>query len=351
MKTFTKEHSQMVKGVAIMLMLVYHLFHDINVLVDMRVSYAPFSQAGFLRFAGFGNICVAIFVMLTAYGLSKSIFVDDEKPIKEIYAASVRRFEKLLHKFAIVYVAISAFFYSSLDYILLYGEGKQGLLMMFCDAMGFASILKTPTVNETWWYMKIAYILIFLIPAMAWVAKKTGKAFLLLAFFAPFVLVFDGDVERYFYVAAFGVAAAAGNWFEKVISLKIHPIFWWIGAAVGGYFSVLIRQNALVREMFWNYLDAIIAFFIICAVVMTVGRVPVLNKILGFIGKHSMNIFLVHTIFYMVAWRKYIYYFENALATFFILLTVSLLFSVVLEFLIENICKFTKFLQKKVKKY
>lgn len=350
MKTFAKEHSQMVKGVAIMLMLVYHLFHDINVLVDMRVNYAPFSKEGFLRFAGFGNICVAVFVMLTAYGLGKSMFAGHEESIKEIYSVSVKRFGKLMLNFSIVYVAINLLCFTFFDYASLYGEGKQGLLMMLCDATGLSAVLKTPMLNETWWYMKVAYILIFLIPVMAWVAKKTGKAFLLLAFFAPFVLAFDADVERYFFVAALGVAAAGGNWFEKIMNLKIHPIFWWIGAVIGSFFAVLIRQNALVRDRFWNYADAFIAFFIICAVLMTVGRVPVVNKVLGFIGKHSMNIFLVHTIFYMVAWRKYIYYFEYAVATFFILLGVSLLFSVVLEFVKKNIYKFIKFLQKKVKK-
>ena len=350
MKTFTKEHSKIVKGVAIMLLLVYHLFHDINVLVDMQVNYAPFSQNGFLQFAGFGNICVAVFVMLTAYGLSQSFLSQQEGTIKDAYIVGIKRFGKMMLNFFIVYIAINLVCFRFFDYASLYGEGKQGILMMLCDATGLSAVLKTPMLNETWWYMKLAYILIFLIPFMALVAKKVGKTFLLLAFLAPFVIVFDGDVERYFFVAAFGVAAAYGNWFEKIMNLKIHPVFWWTGAVLGGVLSVLIRQNAVVRERFWNYADAFVAFFIICAVTMTVGRVPVLNKVIAFVGKHAMNIFLVHTIFYMVVWRKYIYYFEYAIVTFLILLGVSLLFSVILELVKKYIYKFVNFLQKKVKK-
>lgn len=350
MKMFTKEHSQIVKGVAIMLLLVYHLFHDINVVVDMHVNYAPFSKEGFLQFAGFGNICVAVFVMLTAYGLSQSVFFEKDRTIKDIYATGLKRFGKLMLNFSIVYVAINLMCFTFFDYASLYGEGKQGILTMLCDATGLSAVLKTPTLNETWWYMKLAYVLIFLIPLLAIIAKKVGKAFLLLAFLAPFVLVFDNDVERYFFVAAFGVAAAYGKWPEKLMNLKIPAVIWWVIAFAGGFFSVLIRQNALVRENFWNYIDATVAFFVICAVTMTVGRVPVLNKIIGFIGKHSMNIFLVHTIFYMVVWRKYIYYFEYAVVTFLILLGVSLLFSVILELLKKILFKFIKFLKKKVKK-
>lgn len=350
MKMFTKEHSQIVKGVAIMLLLVYHLFHDINVVVDMQVNYAPFSKEAFLQFAGFGNICVAVFVMLTAYGLSQSVFSEQAATIKDIYTAGLKRFGKLMLNFSIVYVAINLICFPFFNYASLYGEGKQGILMMLCDATGLSAVLKTPMLNETWWYMKIAYVLIFLIPLLAMIAKKVGKAFLLLAFLAPFVITFDADIERYFFVAAFGVVAAYGKWPEKIMNLKIPALVWWIIALAGGFLSVLIRQNALVRENFWNYIDAFVAFFIICAVTMTVGRIPVLNKVIGFIGKHSMNIFLVHTIFYAVAWRKYIYYFEYAVVTFLILLGASLLFSVILECLKENIFKFTKFLKKKVKK-
>ncbi|MBQ8039950.1 MAG: acyltransferase family protein [Lachnospiraceae bacterium] len=350
MKGFTKEHSLMIKGVAIMLLLVYHLFHEQHVLREMQVNYAPFSESAFLQFAGFGNICVAVFVFLTAYGISTGIFDADSFDIKEIYARCGKRFAKLMLNFVIVYVTINLICFPYLDYPSLYGEGKQGILMMLCDATGLASTLQTPLLNGTWWYMKLAYILIFLVPLIVMVVKKVGKIALLLAFFAPFVVCFDGDLERYFFVAVLGVVSAFYKWPEKVMNAKIHPVLWWIVAVLGSVFCVLIRQNALVKDWFWNYVDAFVAFFIVCTVVMTVGKVPGVRIVLKFLGKHSMNIFLVHTFFYMIVWRKYIYYFEYAIATFLILLALSLLYSVVLEFAKEGVKKFLKILKKKVKK-
>ena len=98
---------------------------------------------------------------------------------------------------------------------------------------------------------------------------------------------------------------------------------------------------------FWNYVDAVVAFFIICSTVMTLGRVPIVSFMLRFLGKHSMNIFLAHTFFYMLVWRKYVYYFKYAILTFIILLGCSLVYSVILEFAKEGGKKFIKIFKKR----
>ena len=350
MKTFTKDHSLMAKGVAIMLLLLYHLFREKQVLDEMAVNYAPFSENAFLQFAGFGNICVAIFVFLTAYGISTGIFGQKPIAVKEVCEKSVGRFFKLMLNFFIVYATMNLICFPYLDYASLYGTGKQSFLPMLCDSVGLSSIFGTPMMNGTWWYMKLAYVFIFLVPFMALAVKKTGKAALLVGFLVPFMIQLDSDVERYFFVAVLGVVAAYGKWPEKIMNLKIHPVIWWILAVPGCVVCILIRQNALVKDYFWNYVDAFIAFFLICVTIMTLGKIPVVNTILKFLGKHSMNIFLAHTFFYMIVWRKYIYYFEYAFVTFLILLGVSLLYSVVLELAKAGLLKILKLLNKKVKK-
>lgn len=347
MKEFTKEHSLIAKGIAIMLLLFYHLFHDEYVLNDMQVNYAPLSKQGILTLSGFGNICVAIFVMITAYGIAQSILKVENITLKQIGKNSVKRLWKLVLNFFIVYASVNVVCFSFFDYASLYGKGKQGLLFMLCDATGLSPVLGTPMLNETWWYMKVAYVLIFLVPLLSLLVKKMGNAMLLFAFFAPFVVTFDKDIERYFFVAAFGVCAAYGNWFSKVINLKMHAIFKWGIGILGSVVCVLVRQNAVVKDYFWNYVDAFVAFFMICAIVMTLGSVPVLDNILAFLGKHSMNIFLMHTFLYLIVFRKYVYYFQYAIVTFLILLVTSLLYSVVLELLKKYVTIFLKKLKKK----
>ena len=350
MKRFTKEQSLVVKGIAIMLLLLYHLFHEKSVLTEMSVDYAPLSESAFLRFAGFGNICVAVFVFLTAYGISLDVFKVEEYTIKEVYSKAAGRFWKLVLNFFWVYATMNLLCIGHLNYGSLYGDGKQGFLQMLCDALGFSTILGTPILNGTWWYMKLAYIFIFLVPLLALVTKRVGKTALMLGFFLPFVVQMDSDVERYFFVAVFGVVAAHENWPEKIMNLKIHPIIWWVIAIPTSVVCVLVRQNAVVKGFYWNYIDAIIAFLIVCIAITTVGRVPIIRSALQFLGKHSMNIFLAHTFFYLIIWRNYVYYFENAIVTFLILLGVSLLYSVVLEWIKKGTKKIFEILQKKMKK-
>ncbi len=349
MKEFSKEHSFMAKGIAIVLLLLYHLFHEEHVLVQMNVNYAPFSENGILMVSGFGNICVAIFVMITAYGITKSVLSKENIMLREIGTASVKRFGKLMLNFFWVYVTVNIVCFSYFDHTKLYGEGKQGVLFAICDALGLSQIFGTPMLNETWWYMKLAYILIFFVPLIALLIRKMGTSLLLLAFFAPMVVNFDKDVERYLFVAIFGVCAAYGNWIEKVMNLRLHWILKWLIGIVGSVLCVLVRQNAAMKDYFWNIIDAPIAFFLICVTVMTLGSVPVLNKVLAFVGKHSMNIFLMHTFLYLIVFRKYIYYFEYAIITFLILLMVSLAYSVVLELFKKYVGIFLKNLRKKTK--
>lgn len=350
MKNFTKEHSMMAKGVAIMLLLFYHLFHEKQEIADMAVNHAPLSENTFLLLAGFGNICVAVFVFLTAYGISTGVFEDKLSDIKKMYLGSGKRFGKLMLNFLWVYVTMNLLCFPYFNYPSLYGEGKQGVLLMLVDALGLSPVFDTPILNGTWWYMKVAYLLILLVPLMALAVRKLGNVALLLGALLPYAIQMDADLERYFFTAVLGVVAAYGKWPEKIMNLKIHPVFTWILALAGSILCVLTRQNAAVKDYFWNYADAFIALFIVCAVVMTVGSVPVLNTVLRFLGKHSMNIFLCHTFFYLIVWRNYIYYFKYAAVTFLILLGVSLLYSVLLELVKAGTVKIFKLLKKKVKK-
>ena len=177
--------------------------------------------------AGFGNICVAVFVMITAYGITKSILDVPDMNLKTAYGQAFRRFRRLLTGFAILYVSVVLVWAGRLDLQSLYGKGKQGVVLLLSDALGMAQILGTPTLNETWWYMSLAYTFIFLIPVLAFCVKKIGPALLAAAFFLPMVVELNGDMNRYLFVAVLGVCAAHGNWFERIFSLQLSTIWKW----------------------------------------------------------------------------------------------------------------------------
>lgn len=331
-KTFTKSDTNIAKGMATLLLLLYHLFHDARLLEELKVNYAPIPQEIFLTVSSFGNICVAIFVMITAYGITKSILSVPDINANEAYKQAGKRFWKLLGGFALLYFSVILVWCYRFDLASLYGEGKQGILLLLCDATGLATYLGTPNLNETWWYMPLAYALIFLIPFLAFCYKKIGNTLLLAGFFVPMVLTLHSDMQRYFFVAVMGVCAAGGDWFNKLLSHKIHAVLKWLVGILGFVLCILIRENAVVKDYFFDYVDAPVAFFIICFAVMLLGTVPGIKQFLSFVGKHSMYIFLVHTFFYMILFRGFIYQFEYAGITFALLLATSLVYAVILDY-------------------
>lgn len=330
-KQFTKERTLVVKGVAIILLLIYHLFEHEYLVNTMGVNYSPFSLSGFLMFTGFGNICVAVFVLLTAYGISKGLFACGDISVKDAYGQAVKRFFKLMANFTVLYASVNLLWWYKFDYTPLYGDGWQGLLYGITDGVGLSQFFDTPTMNMTWWYMEIAYVLIILVPFLAFLTKKVGYAMMLVAFVAPAVVNFNPDMERYFFIAVFGVCAAYGEWPDKLLNLKCPKVLQWIVGVAAFILCVPIRQNFAVRENYSHLVDAPVALLILFVGGVLLASVPVLNKVLAFIGKHSMNIYLVHTFFYMLLWRPFIYQFEYAGVTLLLLLVTTLAYSVVLE--------------------
>ena len=334
---FNKESSKEVKGFAILMLLAYHLFESAELIHSTGVDYRPFPLEGFLTFSGFGNVCVSVFVFLTAYGITTGLYRQEGISIKDAYRQASKRFLRLMLQFMALFISVNVLWGFIFDYHKLYGMNKQGMLYFLTDAAGFSQLFDTPTMNMTWWYMKVAYILIFLIPVLYFAVRKIGYPMLLIAFFLPFVVSMDKDIRRYFFFFVFGVCAAYGKWPDKLFRLKIKPVLKWLLGIVLLLVCVLVRQNYVVYQTYVAYVDAPIALFLVYFVCQVLGSIPVLRKLLGFIGKHSMNIYLVHTFFYMSLWRDFIYSFRYAGLIFIALLVTTLLYSVVLEFIKNNV--------------
>ncbi len=260
-KEFTKERTAAVKGFAILLLLFYHLFHEEETLLSMGVEYAPLSMDALLTISDFGNICVAVFVFLSGYGIAKGIWKQGNPDARAVYGQATARFFKLMLNFLPLYLSVNIFWWSCFDYASLYGEGKQGILCMLTDALGLNEFFGTPTLNMTWWYMELAYILIFIIPLLTWLVQKISYPALILALMLPAAVQLDEGAAKYLFTATLGVCAAYGRWPERLMKLKTHWLLQWAAGLVGFILCVLIRSNYVVSEYYQSIADALIAFF------------------------------------------------------------------------------------------
>ncbi len=334
MRIFEKRDTLAVKGVAILSLLFYHLFESEELLVTLNVNHAPFSREVFLILSGFGNICVAVFVFLSAYGITKGLMADEEESaytLSKSLRKAGKRCLKLVLGFAALYVSVNVLWFSRFDYGKLYGEGWQGGVFALIDMFGLAQIFGTPTLNMTWWYMKLAILIIFLVPLVYLPVKKAGKYLIVPALLLPSVFQMDADTQRYYFVMLFGAVAASERWLEKLLSLKIKKYWKFLPGLLILVLSVLFRQNFMVHTYFLWIVDAPIAFCLCWFIAEFLAGIPGLSRALVFLGKYSMNMFLVHTFFYMSLFRGFIYSFHYAGVIFLVLTAVSLAYSVVLE--------------------
>lgn len=332
-KSFDKKDTLVVKGMAILLMLFYHLFQTQELLEQLQVNYKPFSQEVFLTLSGFGNICVAVFVFLSAYGITKGLMVRQDIAVSEMMKEAVRRCLRLIGNFAVMYISVNLLWFSYFDYAGLYGGGWQGGLIALVDMLGLAQLFGTPTMNMTWWYMELAVLIIFVVPFIYLLVKKIGGYSVILAVLLPLAVEMNGDVKRYFVVIVLGVAAAHGDWLEKLFSRSCSRLVKGLAGIALIAFSVVFRQNYMVHTYFLWIADAPVAFLLCWFGGEIVSAVPGLRQVLAFFGKHSMNIFFVHTFFYLAIYQKFIYSFRYAAVIFLVLAAVTLIYSVVLELL------------------
>lgn len=330
-REFSRKCSDMVKGLAILLLLNYHLFEDASVVAQMQVDYRPLPEQLFVMITKFGNVSVSVFVFLTAFGITKGLMGQENVTPDAMYRQAVRRMLRLMGNFAVLYVSVALVWRNRFDFASLYGEGKQGFLYMLADGAGLAEFLDTPTLNMTWWYMKIAYVLIFLVPLLFLLVRKVGCCLLPVAFFAPAVFLLDPDTARYLLTAAVGVCAAYGGWLDRLLGIRLHPVLRWCAGIGGIVLCVLVRQNFFVQERLLFLVDAVIALFLAWLAAALPGSVPGVRRALEFVGRYSMNIYMVHTFFYMILWRRYIYYVRYAGGILVVLLLASLTYSVLLE--------------------
>lgn len=328
--SFEKQDTLVVKGTAILLMLFYHLFESQQLLESMEVDYRPFSENVFLTISGFGNICVAVFAFLSAYGITKGLMREEVTLAVRLRQAG-RRCLKLLGNFLVMYLSVNLLWFSYFDYKNLYGSGWQGGVLAVIDMLGLAPLFDTPTLNMTWWYMELAILIIFVVPLLYPLVKKAGKYLLAPALLLPFAVNLQSDFQRYYFVVVFGMLAATEGWYEKLFRWKLAKGWKCLLGVILMGVCVLFRQNFIIYTYFVWIVDAPIAFFLGWFGWEIVGRIPGVSKVFAFLGTYSMDMYFVHTFFYMAIYQKFIYSFHNAGLIFLVLVGISLLYAVILE--------------------
>lgn len=348
-RTFDKTTTNICKGIAIILMYIHHSFYSKDSFRGMSVIFAPLTQGQTVAIARLCKVCVSIFVFLSAYGVYRSSHVSQTPArsfFKEKYLPTVwRRYRTLLWNFVVIY------FLSQLlspligvSRVSIYGESLiKRMAYTVIDGLGLANLFSTPTYNGTWWYMPLAFLLIFLLPVLVYAAEYLGYALLSLAILLPPLMGFnmDAHVFRYLIAMVMGLLCAKYDWMEKLEAwMHVSKLRF----AAGVILSLLAILSMLIgRRVFGHaYLvEGFNAAFICFFGFAVLQMIPGISQLLALLGKHSMNMFLTHTLIRGASMRLHAFSYAPRYPVLIILLLLAdtLLLSMLIEWLKKQIVK------------
>ncbi len=328
MDTFlSKEDSNVIKGVAVILLLAHHLwaFPD-------RIPYALKSIFFFtdinlpMLIGDFGKICVSLFFFLSGYG-NEVKYHDKEfslfSKLKTLYLNYWKVF--------VIFIPIGFLFFSNqqpycanVDICTVFSNFNP--IEFILNLIGWSA-----TYNGEWWFFRDYAIMILLFPLFKKLINKNSlliNIFFVIIFELFYVLIgtmFDADhfitlwaIDRAPYMICFpmGMIAARFSLLQKAaVRIKRNSLRVIIClAALAVCFVCKVKLGGLVEVIVAPVF--IIAFSILCA---GLGK---FRRIMTFFGKHSMNMWLIHSFFcyYYGVVSKSIVFFRWALAALLVLI-------------------------------
>lgn len=327
MKTFTLRETNIAKGVACILLLVHHLFYNSERFDMFYHIFGIDNPPVIYVLAKLSKVCVAIFVILSGYGLTKSFKKGEQSKGWFTYKHFVKLFCQYWFIF-IIFVPLG--FVLGKNPIEIYGGGYKGLIKCLIDFCGLANLCGTPTMNVTWWYMGAVIILYAIFPFLFRQVEKQPIVMLLIA---AIISIF-GTVTGMLYHAivawilpfVMGIFLAHTEMLDKIVNTKHKYFVPFISFAMIIAFAVI---RLLMRDPI--KMDTFFGLSIIIFTVSFLSRLKYVDVALQFIGIHSANIFMMHTFIYYYYFKRLIYAAYYPILILLVLLISSLIVSMGLE--------------------
>lgn len=360
---FTKEHTMQMKGIAIIILLFHHCFLNAQRWATVPyeklattkgwgyypISFAPFSSHTIQYLASFSKICVAMFVFMTGYGMWVSYESQKKKTTMSNYIK--KRMVTLMTGFLIIFVVTEILAIPTGRFIEVYGHDFRSVVYMIIDALGLAKLLGTPLFCLTWWYMSLAIVLIMIFPFVHSIMEKYQWVVVVASIIVPRACGFGQSTDLFRYLLAYTLgmyfaqhdllARIKEKFMEQnVVGKLLSLIVSLIGLAV----IIKCRQNAWIGWKYLDFWDGFAAMYVIVLSYIYILNGKWIVKGLGFLGKHSMNIFLIHSFYRDVFFHKFTYSFYYAWLDYIVLMAISLVTSIVLEWF-KKLIRYEKFIE------
>lgn len=359
---FTKEHTMQMKGIAIIILLFHHCFLNAQRWATVPyeklattkgwgyypISFAPFSSHTIQYLASFSKICVAMFVFMTGYGMWVSYESQKKKTTMSNYIK--KRMVTLMTGFLIIFVVTEILAIPTGRFIEVYGHDFRSVVYMIIDTLGLAKLLGTPLFCLTWWYMSLAIVLIMIFPFVHSIMEKYQWVVVVASIIVPRACGFGQSTDLFRYLLAYTLgmyfaqhdllARIKEKFMKQNVAGKLLSL---IVSLIGLAVIIKCRQNAWIGWKYLDFWDGFAAMYMIVISYIYILNGKWIVKGLGFLGKHSMNIFLIHSFYRDVFFHEFTYSFYYAWLDYIVLMAISLVTSIVLEWF-KKLIRYEKFI-------
>lgn len=323
----SKRDTNILKGIALLLLLAHHLFYVQSGLYDdihIAGDHYLVQDIG-----AWCKVCVAIFVFLSGYGLTVGAI--KTQGITDVKSFYWHRFTKLLMNYWFIWllfvpISVCVFGRTFTDAYQTYIIPK-----FLLDFFGIINCFGWYGYNATWWFYSCIIVLYLTFP---WLYKLMEKNLLILiaSIVAFYFLPIPQIVSIRIYFACFVMGMILCR-YKDSIQIIPPPILWIL------LFAILSVERFASRDVYLY--DSILTL----SLVMAYKSRPLpscIGNTLEFVGKHSMNIFLFHTFIKTFWFKDFVYMSHNPLIIFVEFLLVNLAISILME-QIKKIIKFDYF--------
>lgn len=351
----SKNDSLALKGIAILMMYVHHFYLSPERWAGYTVDFFPLTQNMTVYIAEFLKTCVCVFVFITGYGMTQSIrrnHPDLNVPSRDMFSYTKHRLISLLSNFIFVYLLVIIVSFPTGRFFEIYGRSGSSVLYVLTDMFGLAKLFKTPSYVGTWWYMSLAVVLVVLFPLFVKLYREYRWVFVFAVMLLPRFLnlkVVNTNLLHYTFAMVLGMYCAQSDLFTRWKDFEDRH-FRKVPAPVLFLFHLLIlallvmfRQSTAGQELL-EVFDGIIPVYIAYFGRLYLFRLRGLSPVLRFLGKHSMNMFLTHTLIRTTFFQDFSYSFGNAWLNVLVLLVITVLISMVIEAL-KKLVHFSDFVQ------
>ena len=228
------------------------------------------------------------------------------------------------------------------------GKGTPSILACVIDGFGLSFIFGTPSLTGTWWYISFTILVILLLPMINYIRNRFhdfGLIGLYLALCFLFRQFNYNNLTAWWFAVILGHLAARHDWFvwiecwagKGTILMKIGKF------CLLTFFTLTMIYCRQSSSDLYRLFRGLAPMSMVCFCYTYIGNIPILNKGLAFLGKHSMNIFLIHT-FYRYNWfHDFVYSFNYPIIIAGVLLLMATGTSIVIEWF-KNLIHYKSFI-------